>query len=282
MLPAYFSTAPGRNFSGHRTSRNISVNTLHPPPGTSGGRWLCCCRGGPVDDEGDDDDDEGSLGLGVRPLDQRPRCWSRRSLGERELISQSSIIVVLSSTSTVVALWWLWRSCRCWFSLGQPPGLALLSRRGGERRWRCPASSCPRYSCRRPFRWSHDGDYLEAVGSADKVHVMRCCRGYDIDLNSSSLAGSGGGFWAGGSITAAKALLRFATIDRSRWTHWSPLGCKTGSKGLSLKIEGLFDTTLAPAPPLLELELSQSISAPLKLGVELGGALSQNVLELWS
>lgn len=39
-----------------------------------------------------------------------------------------------------------------------------------------------------------DGDYLEAVGSADKVHVMRCCRGYDVDLNSSSLAGSGGGF----------------------------------------------------------------------------------------
>ncbi|EEC80835.1 hypothetical protein OsI_23436 [Oryza sativa Indica Group] len=32
----------------------------------------------------------------------------------------------------------------------------------------------------------------------------------------------------------------------------------------------------APAPPLLELELSQTVSAPPKLGVELGGALSQN------
>ena len=45
---------------------------------------------------------------------------------------------------------------------------------------------------------------------------------------------------------------------------------------------GLFGTALAPAPPLLELELSQTVSAPLILGVELGGALSQNVLELWS
>uniref|UniRef100_A0A0E0HSS0 Uncharacterized protein n=1 Tax=Oryza nivara TaxID=4536 RepID=A0A0E0HSS0_ORYNI len=33
---------------------------------------------------------------------------------------------------------------------------------------------------------------------------------------------------------------------------------------------------LAPTPPLLELELSQTVSAPPKLGVELGGALSQN------
>jgi hypothetical protein len=48
--------------------------------------------------------------------------------------------------------------------------------------------------------------------------------------------------------------------------------------------KGLFDTTPAPAPapPLLELELSQTVSAPPKLGVELGGALSQNELELWS
>ena len=45
---------------------------------------------------------------------------------------------------------------------------------------------------------------------------------------------------------------------------------------------GLFGTAPAPAPPLLELELSQTVSAPPKLGVELGGALSQNVLELWS
>ena len=45
---------------------------------------------------------------------------------------------------------------------------------------------------------------------------------------------------------------------------------------------GLFGTAPVPAPPLLELELSQTISAPPKLGVELGGALSQNILELWS
>ena len=46
--------------------------------------------------------------------------------------------------------------------------------------------------------------------------------------------------------------------------------------------KGLFDTAPAPAPPLVELELSQTVSAPPKLGVELGGALSQNELELWS
>ncbi len=40
---------------------------------------------------------------------------------------------------------------------------------------------------------------------------------------------------------------------------------------------GLFGT--APTP---ELELNQTVSAPPKLGVELGGVLSQNVLELWS
>ncbi|KAB8085829.1 hypothetical protein EE612_008822, partial [Oryza sativa] len=38
---------------------------------------------------------------------------------------------------------------------------------------------------------------------------------------------------------------------------------------------GLFGTATAP-------ELSQTVSAPPKLGVELGGALSQNKLELWS
>nr|BAD73842.1 hypothetical protein [Oryza sativa Japonica Group] len=42
--------------------------------------------------------------------------------------------------------------------------------------------------------------------------------------------------------------------------------------------KGLFGT--APAPALLELELSQTVSAPPKLGVELGGALSQDELEL--
>uniref|UniRef100_A0A0E0EJ33 Uncharacterized protein n=1 Tax=Oryza meridionalis TaxID=40149 RepID=A0A0E0EJ33_9ORYZ len=44
----------------------------------------------------------------------------------------------------------------------------------------------------------------------------------------------------------------------------------------------LFGTAPALTPPLLELELSQTVSAPPKLGVELGGALSQNELELWS
>ncbi len=46
--------------------------------------------------------------------------------------------------------------------------------------------------------------------------------------------------------------------------------------------QGMFGTAPAPTPPLLELELSQTVSAPPKLGVELGGALSQNELELWS
>ncbi|BAT12527.1 Os11g0131800 [Oryza sativa Japonica Group] len=44
----------------------------------------------------------------------------------------------------------------------------------------------------------------------------------------------------------------------------------------------LFGTAPALTLPLLELELSQTVSAPPKLGVELGGALSQNKLELWS
>mgnify|MGYP003703090081 CR=1 FL=1 len=47
-------------------------------------------------------------------------------------------------------------------------------------------------------------------------------------------------------------------------------------------MKGLFGTTTAPTPPLLELKLSQIVSAPLKLGVELSEALSQNILELWS
>uniref|UniRef100_A0A0E0IHF6 Serine/threonine-protein phosphatase n=1 Tax=Oryza nivara TaxID=4536 RepID=A0A0E0IHF6_ORYNI len=45
---------------------------------------------------------------------------------------------------------------------------------------------------------------------------------------------------------------------------------------------GLFGTAPAPAPPLLELEPSQTVSALPKMGVELGGALSQNELERWS
>ena len=46
------------------------------------------------------------------------------------------------------------------------------------------------------------------------------------------------------------------------------------------KKTSLFGTALALAPSLLELELSQTVSAPSKLGVELGRALSQNKLEL--
>ncbi len=41
----------------------------------------------------------------------------------------------------------------------------------------------------------------------------------------------------------------------------------------------LFGTAPAPALPLLELELSQTISASPKIGSELSGALSQNELE---
>ena len=44
-----------------------------------------------------------------------------------------------------------------------------------------------------------------------------------------------------------------------------------------MKSKGLFGTALAPL--LLELELGQTVSAPPKLGVELGRALSQNKLE---
>ena len=41
----------------------------------------------------------------------------------------------------------------------------------------------------------------------------------------------------------------------------------------------LFGIALAPASPLLKLELSQTVSALPKMGAELGGALSQNDLE---
>ncbi len=51
----------------------------------------------------------------------------------------------------------------------------------------------------------------------------------------------------------------------------NPIACTGAAAGVT---KGLFVT--APAPPLLELELSQTVSAPSKLGVELGGALSQN------
>jgi hypothetical protein len=36
----------------------------------------------------------------------------------------------------------------------------------------------------------------------------------------------------------------------------------------------MFDT--APAPPLLEMELSQTVLTPSKMGAELDGVLSQN------
>jgi hypothetical protein len=45
-------------------------------------------------------------------------------------------------------------------------------------------------------------------------------------------------------------------------------------------ITGLFGTTSASALPLLELELSLIFSALSIMGAELGGALSQNELEM--
>jgi hypothetical protein len=47
-------------------------------------------------------------------------------------------------------------------------------------------------------------------------------------------------------------------------------GCRQSCNG----VQGLSGTAPTPTPPLLELELSQTVSAPSKLGVELGGALS--------
>jgi hypothetical protein len=47
-----------------------------------------------------------------------------------------------------------------------------------------------------------------------------------------------------------------------------------------IDITGLFGTAPASAPPLLELESSQTVSDLSKLRVELSGALSQNELEL--
>lgn len=41
----------------------------------------------------------------------------------------------------------------------------------------------------------------------------------------------------------------------------------------------MFDTA---APPLLALELSQTVLTPLKIRAELDGALLQNKLERWS
>ncbi len=60
--------------------------------------------------------------------------------------------------------------------------------------------------------------------------------------------------------------------DASRETDWP-------NKRHSMR---LFGIAPVPASPFLELELSQTVSAPPKLGVELGGALSQNELEWWS
>jgi hypothetical protein len=93
--------------------------------------------------------------------------------------------------------------------------------------------------------------------------------------------------WNGGSILAQHHLhiswnwsstKQFQLHLKWEWSwveHFHKMNKKGGAKGL-------FGTAPAPTPPLLELELSQTVSAPPKLGVELGGALSQNVLELWS
>jgi hypothetical protein len=51
-------------------------------------------------------------------------------------------------------------------------------------------------------------------------------------------------------------------------------------EGIHDEAPGLFSTAPAPTPPLLELELSQTVSVSPKIGVELGKALSQNELEL--
>nr|BAD36322.1 hypothetical protein [Oryza sativa Japonica Group]BAD36324.1 hypothetical protein [Oryza sativa Japonica Group] len=48
---------------------------------------------------------------------------------------------------------------------------------------------------------------------------------------------------------------------------------------ISSDIKGLFGTAPAPAPPLLELELSQTVSAPPKLVVELGLGSSTTPLQ---
>lgn len=44
----------------------------------------------------------------------------------------------------------------------------------------------------------------------------------------------------------------------------------------------LLGTTLASASSLLELELNQTVSAPFKIKLKLGEALSQNKLEILS
>lgn len=57
------------------------------------------------------------------------------------------------------------------------------------------------------------------------------------------------------------------------------LASEVKSGGIVIELsESLFGTALAP--PLLEIELSQT--APPEMGAELGGALSPNELEKWS
>ena len=49
---------------------------------------------------------------------------------------------------------------------------------------------------------------------------------------------------------------------------------------LWIRAESLFGTAPTSVPPLLKLELSQTVSAPSKISAELGGALSQNEREV--
>ncbi len=67
VLKSYFSIAPGRNISGHRTSRRAQLKALHPPPGVVGCRRSYVLRGCLSDDEDDEDNDHDneSLGSGV-------------------------------------------------------------------------------------------------------------------------------------------------------------------------------------------------------------------------
>jgi aspartate/tyrosine/aromatic aminotransferase len=49
-----------------------------------------------------------------------------------------------------------------------------------------------------------------------------------------------------------------------------------------LFFKDLFGTAPAPVQSLLKLELRQIVSAPPKIGAELGRVLSQHQLQMWS
>lgn len=103
MLPSYFSIAPCLNFSGHRTSRSVGVNALHPLLGAKGGRRPCCRRGGLSEEEDDEDDDDGSLGLGARLLERRSRRLSRPESGGTR-VAPPFVVIVLPLISIIAVL----------------------------------------------------------------------------------------------------------------------------------------------------------------------------------